>query len=179
MAKKIALGLGALVLLLILVVALQPAAFRIERSAQIAAPPAVVYGIVSDFHEWPAWSPWAKLDPNMKTTYSGAPKGEGAQYAWQGNDQVGSGRMQIVRAEEPSALQIKLDFIAPMQQTNITDFHFAPSGDGTQVSWAMSGENGFFGKAFSMVMDMDELVGSDFEKGLAALKQEAEAKAKQ
>jgi hypothetical protein len=179
MLKKIALVLAGLLLLFVLVVARQPAAFRIERSTQIKAPPAVVYGLVDDFHAWQAWSPWAKLDPDMKTTYSGAARGEGAEYSWAGNGKVGSGRMQIVRAQEPSEVEVQLRFTAPMTATNMADFKFTPEAGGTQVSWAMTGQNGFMGKAFALVMNMDKLVGSDFEKGLAALKQQAEAKAQQ
>jgi hypothetical protein len=179
MLKKIAFGLAGLIVVLVIVVALQPAAFRIERSAQIQAPPGVVYAFVNDFHAWQAWSPWAKLDPAMKTTYSGPPQGEGAEYAWSGSDKVGSGRMKIVRAREPSELGIQLQFTAPMQATNMADFTFTPQQGGTHVSWVMTGENGFMGKAFSMIMNMDKLVGSDFERGLGALKQAAEAKARQ
>ena len=177
MLKKIGIGLAGLIVVLAIVVALQPAAFRIERSAQIQAPPSVVYGFVDDFHAWQAWSPWAKLDPNMKTTYGGPPKGQGAEYTWSGNDKVGSGRMQILRASEPNELDVQLQFMAPMTATNTAEFRFKPEADGTQVSWAMTGENGFIGKAFSLVMNMDKMLGADFEKGLSALKQQAEAKA--
>jgi hypothetical protein len=179
MLKKIALGLAGLLLLFVLVVARQPAAFRIERSTQIKAPPAVVYGLVDDFHAWQAWSPWAKLDPDMKTTYSGAARGEGAEYSWVGNGKVGAGRMQIVRAQRPSEVEVQLRFTAPMTATNMADFKFTSVAGATQVSWAMTGQNGFMGKAFALVMNMDKLVGSDFEKGLAALKQLAEAQAQQ
>jgi hypothetical protein len=179
MLKKIGIVVAGLIVLLVIVVALQPAAFRIERSTQIKAPPAVVYAFVDDFHAWESWSPWAKLDPNMKTTYSGPPKGQGAEYAWSGNDQVGSGRMQIVRASEPSELDVQLQFMAPMEATNMAEFKFTPAPDGTQVNWVMTGENGFMGKAFALVVNMDKMVGADFEKGLAALKQQAEAKAQQ
>lgn len=179
MLKKIGLVVAGLIVLLVIVVALQPAAFRIVRTTQVQAPPAVVYAFVDDFHAWEAWSPWAKLDPNMKTTYAGPPKGQGAEYSWSGNDKVGSGRMQIVRADAPSELGVQLQFISPMEATNMAEFKFTQQGDGTQVTWAMTGENGFMGKAFAMIMDMDQLVGSDFEKGLAALKQQAEAKARQ
>ena len=177
MLKKIGIGLAGLLVVLGIVVALQPATFRIERSAQIQAPSGVVYGLVDDFHAWKAWSPWASLDPNMKTTYGGPPKGQGAEYTWSGNDKVGSGRMQIVRASEPSELDVQLQFTAPMTATNMAEFRFKPEADGTRVSWAMTGENGFIGKAFSLVMNMDKMLGADFERGLSALKQQAESKA--
>ncbi len=177
MLKKIGIGLGAVVAILLVVVALQPAEFRIERSTDIEASAAVVFPYVSDFHAWDGWSPWAKLDPAMKKTFSGAPSGKGSVYAWSGNDQVGSGRMEIVALRENAEVTIKLDFLTPMETTNTTVFKLVPQGAGVRVNWAMTGENNFMGKAFGLVMDMDEMVGADFEKGLAELKRQAESKA--
>lgn len=170
MWKKIALGLGVLLAVLLVAVAVQPSEFRVERSITIAAPPSVPYGLVEDFRAWNKWSPWEELDPNMKREYSGAPKGAGAQYAWVGQDEVGEGRMTIERAAEERELEIKLEFIKPFPATNDTVFTFAPEASGTKVNWAMSGKNDFLGKAFCLFMDMDKMVGGDFEKGLEKLK---------
>lgn len=177
MLKKIGIGVSAVIGLFLVVVALQPAKFRIERSADIDASAAVVFPYVNDLHAWDGWSPWAKLDPAMKKTFSGAPKGKGAVYAWSGNDQVGSGRMEIVDLRENAEVTIKLDFLTPMEATNMTVFKLVPRGAGVTVNWSMTGENNFMGKAFGLVMDMDKMVGADFEKGLAELKRQAESKA--
>lgn len=170
MLKKILIGVTAVVVLFVIVVATRPADFKIERSTTVLAPPAVVFAQVNDFHAWPAWSPWEKLDPGMKRQHSGEPSGTGAQYAWQGNDDVGEGKMTIEKSEPPSSIGIKLEFLKPFAATNDTVFTFAPSGAGTKVTWTMTGKNNFGAKAFSLFMNMDKLVGGDFEKGLAAMK---------
>lgn len=178
MLKKILIGVAAVLLLFVIVVATRPADFRVERSITIAAPPAVVFGQVNDFHAWAAWSPWEKLDPGMKRTYTGPPSGTGATYEWQGNDDVGEGRMTIEKSTPPSTVGIKLEFIKPFAATNVTTFTFAEQGPGTKVTWAMEGTNNFFAKAFGLFMDMDKLVGADFERGLASMKAISEAAAK-
>jgi hypothetical protein len=178
MLKKILLGVLAVIVLLVLVVATRPSEFRIQRSATMGAPPPVVFALVNDFHAWPTWSPWERLDPAMKRTHSGAPSGTGAAYAWQGNDDVGEGRMTIEKSEPPSVVGIKLEFLKPFAATNTTTFTFAPEGPGTKVTWAMEGNNNFAAKAASLFMDMDKLVGADFERGLAAMKAASEKAAK-
>ena len=178
MLKKIAIGFGVLVAVLLVVTATRPATFHIERSAAFAAPPNAAFAQVNDFHAWQAWSPWDKLDPNMKRSYEGPKQGVGAKYAWAGNDEVGQGRMTITRSDEPSLIELKLEFLKPFETTNKTTFRFEPSAGGTKVTWAMDGENNFMGKAFSLFMDMDSLVGSDFERGLEAMKGRAESAAK-
>lgn len=178
MLKKILIGVAAVLVLFVIVVATRPADFRIERSTTIAAPPAVVFEQVNDFHAWAAWSPWEKLDPGMKRSYGGPPSGAGATYDWQGNDDVGEGRMTIEKSAPPSTVGVKLEFIKPFAATNTTTFTFAEQGPGTKVTWAMEGTNGFFAKAFGLFMDMDKLVGADFERGLASMKAVAEAAAK-
>src|SRR5688572_24696154 len=175
MLKKILIGVAAAFLLLVIVIATRPAEFRIERSTAISAPPEVVFAQVNDFRAWPAWSPWEKLDPGMKRTHSGAPSGVGAMYAWSGNDDVGEGRMTIEKSDPSSTIGIKLEFIKPFAATNQATFTFAPSGNSTKVTWAMDGKNGFAAKAASLFMDMDKLVGADFERGLASLKTIAES----
>lgn len=178
MVRKVLAVSGALVALSLAFVASQPSAFAVERSASFEAPPAVVYGLLQDFHTWEGWSPWAKLDPAMKTTYGGPATGVGATYAWEGNDEVGAGKMTIADAKPNEAVGITLEFLRPFATTNRTDFLLAPAGAGTKVTWRMSGNHNFVGKAFCLFMDMDKMVGKDFEKGLAQLKPLAEGEAK-
>ena len=182
MIKKILLyGLVVIVLIVAIfcvVVALQPAHYHVERTATINAPAAVVFAQVNDFHKWEAWSPWAKLDPAMKQAYAGAPSGTGAMYSWTGNDQVGEGKMTITESRPSDLIKIKLEFIKPFAAINATDFTFTPQGNQTAVKWVMDGDNNFVGKAFSLFMNMDKMVGGDFEKGLAQMKTITEAAAK-
>jgi hypothetical protein len=182
MIKKILLGIVIVVVLLIaigvVIVALQPAHYQVERSATINAPAPIVFAQVNDFHKWEAWSPWAKLDPNMKQNYEGPPSGTGAMYSWTGNNQVGEGKMTITESRPSELVKIKLDFIKPFTATSATDFVFTPQGNQTNVKWTMAGDNNFIGKAFSLVMNMDKAVGGDFERGLAQMKSVAEAAAK-
>lgn len=169
MLKKIALGLAAVVVVLVIVIATRPADFEISRSRTIAAPPEVAFAWLNDFHRWPDWSPWEKLDPAMKREVGGAPAGPGATYHWVGNDQVGEGRMTITDSQPPRSVTIRLEFLKPFPATNTTVFDLAPNGGGTTVTWRMSGHNNFMAKAFSLFMDMDAAVGPDFERGLANL----------
>jgi uncharacterized protein YndB with AHSA1/START domain len=182
MLKKFGVVLAVLVLLLGIWIQTRPAAFRIERSATIKASPAQVAALLTDFHAWEGWSPWAKLDPKMKTTYSGAATGVGAVYEWtSADDQVGAGRMTITEVKPDEHVAIKLEFLKPFAASNLTEFNLVRDAEFTLVTWRMSGANdSFVGKAFSMVMNMDQQVGGDFDKGLAALKhlaEEAAAKA--
>jgi hypothetical protein len=179
MIKKILLY-GVVVIVLIIaifcvVVAMQPARYTVERSTTINAPAPAVFAQVNDFHKWEAWSPWAKMDPNMKTTYSGPPAGNGAAYSWVGNSDVGEGRMTITESRPSDLIKIKLEFIKPFAATNATDFTFTPQGNQTNVKWSMTGEKNFITKAFTMFMNMDKMVGDDFEKGLLQMKLVAEA----
>lgn len=169
MLKKVALALVVLVAAFCLYVATRPAEFRIARSRTMAAPPETVHAHINDFRRWPAWSPWEKLDPAMKREVSGAPSGPGATYYWSGNDRVGEGRMTITESRPPQSVTIRLEFIEPWAATNTTRFDLVPSGQGTNVTWTMTGRNGFFAKAFSVFADMDAMVGPDFERGLASL----------
>jgi hypothetical protein len=156
------------------VVALQPAHYRVERSAMMNAPAPVVFSQVNDFHKWDAWSPWAKLDPNMKTTFTGPSSGSGAVYAWTGNSDVGEGRMTITDSKPGESVNIKLEFVKPFAATSATVFSFKPQGNQTAVTWTMDGDNNFVGKAMCLVMNMDKMVGGDFEKGLTQMKSVAE-----
>jgi uncharacterized protein YndB with AHSA1/START domain len=179
MWRKVLLGaLGAVLLAVLGLLAIasqKPDSFEVKRSIDISAPSEKVYGLVDDFHAWGAWSPWDKLDPGMKRTYEGAPRGVGAVYEWSGNDKVGSGRMEITKATAPTSIELALHFLTPFEAKNTTTFAFAPQGTGTQVTWSMTGENKFIGKVMSVFMDMDALIGGDFEKGLRSMKQAAEA----
>ena len=182
MIKKILLyGIVAIVLIITIfcvVVAMQPAHYTVERSTTINAPAPVVFAQVNDFHKWEAWSPWEKIDPNIKKGFSGAAAGNGAVYSWAGNNDVGEGRMTITDSRPSDLIKIKLEFVKPFTATNATDFIFTPQGNQTNVKWTMSGENNFVAKAFSMFMNMDKMVGTDFEKGLGQLKTVSEAAAK-
>lgn len=178
MWKKILGGAGVAFVLLLAFVQTRPAEFHIERSLQMNAPAATVFGYINDFHKWSLWSPWDKLDPSMKREYSGASSGVGAAYGWTGNDQVGSGKMTITETMPPEMVKIALDFIAPFEAHNRATFSIRSAGTSSTVTWMMDGENGFMGKAASVFMDMDQLVGKDFEAGLASIKQAAETDAK-
>jgi carbon monoxide dehydrogenase subunit G len=156
-------------------VASRPGTFHIERSARIAAPADVVFAKIADFHQWAAWSPWEKLDPQMVKTFGGPESGTGATYHWVGNKDVGEGNMAITEARPNDKVTIKLDFIKPFAASNITTFTLAPAGSGTKVTWAMDGANNFMAKAMSIFMNMDKMIGGDFEKGLASLQGLAEA----
>jgi hypothetical protein len=175
MLKKILLVVAALVVVLLVVVATRPATYRIERSLVVGAPPETIFGHLADFHRWDAWSPWAKLDPAIKTTFQGRDGAVGASYAWTGNDKVGQGSMTIASASPPGRLVINLEFLAPFKSSCLTTFDLGPDPKGTRVTWIMEGRNDFLGKAMSIFMDMDRMVGGDFERGLAALKRVAEA----
>jgi opacity protein-like surface antigen len=183
MLKKILLGaLLAIVLIAVVfsvVVAMQPPHYQIERSTTINAPQAVVFAQVNDFHKWEAWSPWMKIDPAMKSTYSGSASGNGAMYSWAGNSDVGEGRMTITESRPSDLIKIKLDFLKPFAATNATEFNFTSQGDQTVVKWNMSGEKNFLMKAFTLIMDMDKMIGNDFEKGLSQLKTVSESAARQ
>src|SRR4051812_12771614 len=176
--KKILLGALVVIVVVIaiccVVVAMQPAHYHVERSATMNAPAATVFNQVNDFHKWEAWSPWAKVDPNMKTTFAGGPAGNGAVYSWVGNSDVGEGRMTITDSKPGQSIAIKLEFLKPFAATNATLFTFKPQGNQTAVTWTMDGDNNFVAKAFSLFMNMDKMVGGDFEKGLAQMKAVAE-----
>lgn len=174
MLKKIAIVIVLLIAAVLVFAATKPDSFRVERSATINAPPEAVYALINDFHNWGAWSPWEKLDPAMTRKHSGAPSGQGAVYEWEGNSDVGKGRMEITESTPPSHVLIKLDFLAPFEAHNTAEFTLQPASGGTNVVWAMYGENNFIGKIMQVFMDMDSMIGKDFETGLANMKQAAE-----
>jgi polyisoprenoid-binding protein YceI len=175
MLKKILIAIGALVALVLIIAATKPDTFAVERSMTINAAPQTVYALIDDFRKWGQWSPWEKLDPAIHRTHSGADSGVGAVYEWQGNSDVGQGRMEIVESAPPSKVTIALDFIAPMEASNVTVFELTPQGEATHVRWTMTGANNYLSKLMQVFMSMDALVGGDFEKGLADMKATAEA----
>ena len=144
--------------------------FRVERSASIKAPPEKIFALVNDLHKWVAWSPWENIDPALKRTYSGAESGKGAVYAWEGNNKVGSGSMEILESVPASRITIKLDFIKPFEGHNTAEFKIERAGDATALTWAMFGPSPYLSKVMGLVFSMDKMIGSQFETGLANLK---------
>jgi uncharacterized protein YndB with AHSA1/START domain len=157
-------------------VAAMPDTFRVERMAAIYAPANQIFDLISDFRHWASWSPFEKLDPAMKKTFSGAASGVGAVYNWEGNGKAGAGRMEIVEAVLPSKIAIKLDFLKPFEGHNTAEFTLDAHGGSTDVTWAMYGPQNFMFKVFSMFFSMDKMMGKDFSAGLANLKAIAEAR---
>jgi hypothetical protein len=152
-------------------VSLQPNTFKIARSAVVDAPPERIYPEINDLHNWEKWSPWAKLDPNQTTAYDGSPLGAGSTLQWSGNNKVGAGKMTIKESSQNERIRIKLEFSRPMQAVNDVQFDLKPIGDTrTEVLWTMSGRNEFMAKAVHAFMNMDKMVGGQFEQELADLK---------
>lgn len=170
MLSWILVGVGAVIAIFVVVVALQPSDFRIERSATMAAPPPAVFAQVNDFQKWQSWSPWEKLDPALQRSYEGPAAGAGAQYAWVGNKDVGEGRMTILESVPGERVRIKLEFFKPFAATNTAEFSFRPEAGATRVTWSMAGQNNFVARAVCMFMNMDKMVGGQFEQGLAQIK---------
>jgi uncharacterized protein YndB with AHSA1/START domain len=168
-------GLLAVLAVLVVVVSMRPTDFRVSRSTKIAAPPATVFAQVNDFHKWEAWSPWAKIDPDSKSEFSGPPSGKDAHFQWSGNNKVGEGAMTIVDSRPPNRIGIKLEFIRPFKATNDVEFIFKPEGGQTVVNWSMAGKNNFMSKAVGLFMDCEKMVGGQFEQGLASMKSVSEA----
>ena len=179
MLKKMILGILALIVVIAVVlgavIAMQPEDYKVTRSATYNAPAEKIFEQVNDFRKWDAWSPWAKIDPAMKTTYSGPVSGVGSSYAWIGNSEVGEGKMTISESRPSDFVKIDLDFIQPFASKNVTEFTIKPDGGKTNVTWTMKGKNNLMSKAFGLVMSMDKMIGGDFEKGLAQMKPIVEA----
>jgi uncharacterized protein YndB with AHSA1/START domain len=178
MIKTIVAVVAVLLVLVVAAVlvlaATKPDAFRVERTATIKAPPEKIFALINDLHGWGAWSPYEKKDPAMKRTFSGAASGKGAIYEWDGNKNVGKGRMEITETSPPSRIRIKLDFISPFEGHNAAEFTMAPKGDATSVTWAMDGPAPFISKVMQVFLNFDSMIGKDFEEGLANLKTLAE-----
>jgi hypothetical protein len=173
MLKIILIVVVVLIVAMLAFAATRSGTFKIERTTTIMAPPERILAFINDFRRWTVWSPWEKLDPELKRSYGGLASGAGAVYEWQGNSKVGQGRMEIL-ASSPSATTIKLDFIKPFEAHNIADFVLVPQGESTVVSWTMHGPKPYIAKLMHMFFNMDKLVGGDFARGLASLKAAAE-----
>ena len=179
MLKKIlsvSLGLFALCIVVVLGMALtQPDELRVERHTSIAAPPEVVFGFINDLHRFTEWSPWQKRDPLMTTAFEGPASGVDASYSWKGNDSVGEGRLTITESQFETKVAMRLEFLKPFEVTNQVEFSVTPAADGTRVTWAMTGKNDFTSKVMAVFIDMEQMIGKDFEAGLADLKKLAES----
>ena len=174
MLKKIAIAVALVIAGILLYATTQPDTFRVERSITMQAPPEKIVAILEDFHQWPKWSPFEKYDPAMKRTHSGAARGKGAVYTWEGNSKAGMGRMEILEASA-SRVTIDLRFLKPMETQNVAEFTLVPNGkDSTRVTWSMHGRQLYISKVICLFVDMDEMVGKDFEAGLASLEKNAE-----
>jgi uncharacterized protein YndB with AHSA1/START domain len=158
----------------LIMAATKPDTFRVQRAASIKAPPEKVFTLINDFKAWSSWSPWEKKDPAMKRTYAATTGGKGATYAWEGNKDVGQGSMEIAESVLPSRIALKLDFLKPFEAHNTVEFTLEPKGDTTNVTWAMQGPTPYFAKIIHVFINMDSMVGKDFETGLANLKAAAE-----
>ncbi len=156
------------------IAATKPNTFRVERRIVVSAPPEKIWPFIVDFHRWGVWSPWERKDPNMKRTYTGPESGVGAKYAWAGNKNIGEGHMEVLEAI-PGKTAIKLDFIKPFEGHNVAEFIYEPRGGDTEVIWAMTGPVPFMGKIMHTIINMDKMIGKDFEEGLAKLKVAAES----
>ena len=152
-----------------LLMTIQPDIFHVERTAAVDASPHVVHAIINDLHQWDRWSPYDKLDPNMKKSHSGPETGTGSIYSWEGNDQVGAGKLTIVDSRPDEAVMMKLEFTRPFECSSDVKFTVIPTDKGSSVSWSMDGKNTFFCRFFSLFMNMDRMIGNDFEVGLANL----------
>ena len=181
MLKKIALTLFLVITLAVIAIlaiaSTRPATYHVERSISTAAPPPAVFGVLDDLHRFREWSPWEKLDPKMKVTYAGPETGVGSSYAWEGNSEAGSGRMTITETTPPNELILKLEFLKPFESTCALHYKIAPENEGSRVTWSMDGNNNFVGKVMCLFGSMDKMMGGDFERGLASLKQVTETAA--
>jgi uncharacterized protein YndB with AHSA1/START domain len=169
MIKKILFGLVAIIVLICIVASFQSDELKVARSATIAAPPEAVFKVVNDFRQWDAWSPWSKLDPNMKKTLEGPAEGVGAIYRWNGNNEVGEGSTSLIESKPFERIAMKLEFVRPFAGTSDVQFAFAPEGAGTKVTWTMQSKKPFIGKVVGLFMDCEKMCGDQFNEGLANL----------
>jgi uncharacterized protein YndB with AHSA1/START domain len=166
----VAVILAIAIVAVLIFAATKPNTLRVQRATSIKAPAEMIFPLINDFHQWRSWSPYENKDPAMKRTYSGAERGKGAVYAWEGDKNVGSGRMEILEASAPQKIVIKLDFFTPFEGHNTAEFTMLPQGDGTHVTWVMYGPARFVTKLIQVFMNLDNMIGKDFEAGLANLK---------
>jgi Polyketide cyclase / dehydrase and lipid transport len=170
----IAIVLAVAIAVVLFLAATKPDSFSVERATSVTAPPDKIFPLIDDFHQWGAWSPYENKDPAMQRSYSGAASGKGAVYGWDGNSNIGSGRMEILDSSAPAKIVIKLDFFKPFEGHNTAEFTILPQGDATHVNWRMHGPASFISKLMQVFMNLDHTIGKDFEIGLANLKRLAE-----
>ncbi|MBK8009184.1 MAG: SRPBCC family protein [Rhizobiales bacterium] len=174
----IVLGIGAVMITAIVVVlilaSMKPNQFRVERSIDIAAPASKIFPYFEDLKQQRNWSPWDQKDPDMKRVYSGADKGVGAVYAWDGNREVGAGQQEIISVRPNEKVEANIDFYRPMRAKNHVEFLLKPAGNGTKASWIIFGPMPFISRVMSIFMSFDKMIGNEFEKGLLQLKVLAE-----
>ena len=170
----IAVILAIAIAVVLILAATKPDTFSVRREATVKAPAEKIFPLINDFHQWVTWSPWEHRDPALKRSYSGAESGKGAVYSWEGNKNVGSGRMEILESTTPSKIVIKLDFFTPFEGHNTAEFTMLPQGEvtngNTNVVWLMHGPASFMSKVMQVFMNLDTMIGKDFEAGLANLK---------
>lgn len=174
MLKAILIIVVVLIAGVLIFAATKPDTFRVQRSASIKAPPDRIFPLINDYRNWTAWSPYEKKDPAMKRTFGAITAGKGATYAWDGNKDIGQGGMEILESVPPSRVTMKLDFVKPFEAHNMVDFTLQPEGDTTRVTWDMHGPAPYFSKVMQVFINMDRMVGTDFEAGLASMKAIAE-----
>ncbi len=173
-AVVVAVVLAVAIVAVLILATTKPDRFSVQRGALIDAPAEKVFPLIADFHEWRKWSPWEDRDPDLKRSYAGAERGKGAIYAWEGNRNVGSGRMEILEANAPSLVKIKLDFLKPFEAHNTAEFTMLPQGNATNLIWVMSGPAPFMSKVMQVFMSFDRMIGKDFDAGLAKIKSVSE-----
>jgi hypothetical protein len=170
----IAVILAVVIAIVLILAATKPDSFSVQRAIDISAPAERVFPLINDFRQWGGWSPWENRDPTMQRTYEGPMSGKGAVYGWEGNKNVGSGRMEIIEAQPSSKILIKLDFLKPFEAHNTAEFTMLPQGATTHLTWVMRGPAPFISKLMQVFMNFDRMIGKDFEAGLASLKKLAE-----
>lgn len=175
MIAKILIALGLVIVVVLIAATFQPSEFRVSRSTLVFAPADKLFAEVDDFHRWQAWSPYEKLDPGMQRTFAGPAAGIGAIYGWSGDKNVGAGKMTITESVPAQKVGIRLEFTKPMAAVSESTFTFQPEGSETRVRWEMTGRNNYLSKIFCLFMNMDKMIGGQFEEGLANLKRLAEA----
>lgn len=178
MMQKILIGLIATIGSFVALILLQPSDYQITRTTTIAAPAQDVFAQIDDFHRWQAWSPWAERDPKAKASFEGPASGKGAVFAWSGNNEVGEGRMTLTESQPGALVKIRTDFVKPFVGSSYSDFTLKPAGEGTALTWSMSGQNDFIGKAICLFVSMDKVLGGEMAKGLAGIKRITEAATK-
>jgi hypothetical protein len=174
MIKAILIVLAVFIAGALIFASTKPDTFRVVRSTTIKAPADKLFPLINDFRAWGSWSPYEKKDPAMRRTFGATSSGKGAAYAWEGNKEIGQGSMEITESSPPSEVRLRLDFVKPFEAHNIVDFTLKPEGDSTRVTWAMRGPAPFVSKVMQVFINMDKMVGTDFEAGLANLKAVAE-----